>query len=152
MPQVRIVKAFTLTRDNGQTEYFDPALTNMDEGEPGNYELSEEDAEHWYVKAHSSKPPKPDMKANSQEGIEMQARQAAVARSKQFVAHEDEQKAMADVRQRRVPRATGVMGEAAKDPIATPSPDGAIGRATPPGDDGTEPQPSTDPLDHDAPR
>lgn len=43
MPKVNIVAAFTLTRDDGSTQKFNPGV----------YDLDDDTADHWYVVAHT---------------------------------------------------------------------------------------------------
>jgi hypothetical protein len=53
--RVRIVKRFILNRDNHSTSLFDPKGSNC--GEEGYYDVSQEDAKHGYLLAHTDNPP-----------------------------------------------------------------------------------------------
>jgi hypothetical protein len=57
MVRVQIARAFTLNRDNGTVAAFAPTGTNC--GEPGYYDVTRDDAEHWFLQANTTTPPPP---------------------------------------------------------------------------------------------
>lgn len=67
MKNVQIVKAFTLTHDDGSLERFNPGV----------YELEDNIAEHWYVVAHSNNPGPFRPAAGTPEYAKEEARKAA---------------------------------------------------------------------------
>ena len=48
MPKITVIKKFTLTRDDHTQQVF----------EPGEYEVDDATAKHWYVQVHGPNPPK----------------------------------------------------------------------------------------------
>jgi hypothetical protein len=57
MTRVHIVSRFMLNREDHTQELFDPKGTNC--GLPGYYDVSEKDASHFYLLAHTDNPPPP---------------------------------------------------------------------------------------------
>lgn len=57
MTRVHVMNNFTLNRGPGGYETFTKTGTNC--GLPGYYDMTPEDAEHWFVQAHSENPPEP---------------------------------------------------------------------------------------------
>jgi hypothetical protein len=80
MPIITIIKAFTLTFNDGKQQRF----------EPGAYDLEPDVADHWYVKAHSNKPPKVTPPVGTPEYAHAAARKVARRRVIEAAAEEQE--------------------------------------------------------------
>lgn len=67
MKQVNIITPFTLTLEGGRQQKFTTGL----------YELEDELADHWYVRAHSDKAPPPRPPVGTPEYAQQEARKRA---------------------------------------------------------------------------
>jgi hypothetical protein len=112
MVRVQIVQNFRLVRDDHTTQEFTERGTNC--GLPGFYDVTPEDANHWFLQAHSANPPEPlPPMAGTARAAEIEQRKNHRRRLAEMAADQEEQNAATEVRrdrQNRVRRALGPTG------------------------------------------
>jgi len=96
MAEIVVVKAFTFTHASGEQEYF----------APGNYTVSDEVANHWFVQAHTPDPPPPDVKPGTRAFANTQLAERRRADQIAAVGERQVEDAATEVRTRVRPKVT----------------------------------------------
>jgi len=111
--RVHVAKNHTLHRNNGTSVTYTADGTNCD-GEPGEYEMPTDDAEHWFVQAHLVDQPPPMIPPAVGSPAHIQQLQSAQARMEAVHAalSQEEQMALDEARDARMTRARRALGPA----------------------------------------
>lgn len=110
LTRVQILTSCRIIRNDGTTQTFTAEGTNC--GLPGFYDVSEADASHWYLQAHSSNPPPPlPPMPGTAAAVQIEAQKAARRRQLESVLDEEEQAAAVEIRKKRQGRMRRALGD-----------------------------------------